>query len=102
MILLWTLKLVNLLHSSKEPGFKNAPDKQAIDELSPGDAVIIFTPDSEFKGLPTFASLTSFKATYYPVALAATQRKCHVLITNLPPNDFPIISILFKLRGKTT
>lgn len=39
--------------------------KAAIDKLSPGDAVIIFTPDS----------------THYPIALYAIQKKLHVLIT---------------------
>jgi hypothetical protein len=29
-------------------------DKQAIDDLSPGDAVIIFTPDSKYKYSSTF------------------------------------------------
>ena len=39
--------------------------KQAIDDLNPGDAITIFTPDS----------------THYPIALYAIQRKIHVLIT---------------------
>ncbi|KAF9511681.1 hypothetical protein BS47DRAFT_1372984 [Hydnum rufescens UP504] len=39
--------------------------KTAIDALKPGDAVIIFTPDS----------------THYPIALYALERKMHVLIT---------------------
>ncbi|PAV21975.1 D-galacturonic acid reductase [Pyrrhoderma noxium] len=39
--------------------------KAAIDALKPGDAVIIFTPDS----------------THYPIALYALQRKLHVLVT---------------------
>lgn len=54
--------------------FKGYPDenkvdpdayKTAIDALSPGDGVIIFTPDS----------------THYPIALYALERKCHVLLT---------------------
>lgn len=39
--------------------------KTAIDALSPGDAITIFTPDT----------------THYPIALYAIQRKIHVLIT---------------------
>lgn len=39
--------------------------KAAIDALSPGDAVTIFTPDT----------------THYPIALYAIERKIHVLIT---------------------
>lgn len=39
--------------------------KDAIDKLSPGDAVIIFTPDS----------------THYPISLYAIQKKLHVLVT---------------------
>ncbi|KAJ3016051.1 hypothetical protein NUW54_g890 [Trametes sanguinea] len=39
--------------------------KEAIDKLSPGDAVIIFTPDS----------------THYPIALYAIERGLHVLVT---------------------
>lgn len=39
--------------------------KTAIDALSPGDAITIFTPDS----------------THYPIALYAIQRSIHVLIT---------------------
>lgn len=39
--------------------------KAAIDALSPGDAITIFTPDS----------------THYPIALYAIERRIHVLIT---------------------
>ncbi|KAI6858197.1 hypothetical protein D0864_00328 [Hortaea werneckii] len=39
--------------------------KKAIDALSPGDAITIFTPDP----------------THYPIALYAIQRKIHVMIT---------------------
>ncbi|TKA31066.1 hypothetical protein B0A50_02034 [Salinomyces thailandicus] len=39
--------------------------KKAIDALSPGDAITIFTPDT----------------THYPIALYAIHRKIHVLIT---------------------
>ncbi|OBT54155.1 hypothetical protein VE04_10306 [Pseudogymnoascus sp. 24MN13] len=39
--------------------------KTAIDALSPGDAITIFTPDS----------------THYPIALYAIERKIHVLLT---------------------
>ncbi|KAK7531302.1 uncharacterized protein J3D65DRAFT_110074 [Phyllosticta citribraziliensis] len=39
--------------------------KAAIDALSPGDAITIFTPDS----------------THYPIALYAIERKIHVLVT---------------------
>lgn len=39
--------------------------KKAIDALSPGDAITIFTPDS----------------THYPIALYAIQKKIHVMIT---------------------
>jgi len=39
--------------------------KSAIDALSPGDAITIFTPDP----------------THYPIALYAIQRKIHVMIT---------------------
>ncbi|EJF66619.1 D-galacturonic acid reductase [Dichomitus squalens] len=39
--------------------------KEAIDKLSPGDAVIIFTPDS----------------THYPIALYAIEHGLHVLVT---------------------
>ncbi|GME28018.1 putative d-galacturonic acid reductase [Neofusicoccum parvum] len=39
--------------------------KTAIDALSPGDAITIFTPDT----------------THYPIALYAIQRKIHVLVT---------------------
>ncbi|GAB7344995.1 hypothetical protein MBLNU457_3419t1 [Dothideomycetes sp. NU457] len=46
---------------------KRDPDayKTAIDALSPGDAITIFTPDP----------------THYPIALYAIQRKIHVMIT---------------------
>ncbi|KAF2837918.1 D-galacturonic acid reductase [Patellaria atrata CBS 101060] len=46
---------------------KRDPDayKAAIDALSPGDAITIFTPDT----------------THYPIALYAIQRKIHVLVT---------------------
>lgn len=40
-------------------------DKSAIDALSPGDAIIIFTPDPS----------------HYPIALYALERKIHVLVT---------------------
>ncbi|KAG8219948.1 hypothetical protein J3R82DRAFT_953 [Butyriboletus roseoflavus] len=39
--------------------------KQAIDGMSPGDAVVIFTPDS----------------THYPISLYAIERGIHVLVT---------------------
>lgn len=39
--------------------------KTAIDALSPGDAITIFTPDS----------------THHPIALYAIERKIHVLVT---------------------
>ncbi|KAL9094457.1 MAG: hypothetical protein Q9165_003307 [Trypethelium subeluteriae] len=49
------------------PGDKRDPEayKAAIDALSPGDAVTIFTPDT----------------THFPIALYAIERKIHVLIT---------------------
>jgi len=62
------------VYADMDVSFKSYPDdstvnteayKQAIDELSPGDAVIIFTPDT----------------THYPIALYAIEKKCHVLIT---------------------
>ncbi|KAF8516369.1 NAD-P-binding protein [Gautieria morchelliformis] len=40
-------------------------DKRAIDDLSPGDAVVIFTPDS----------------THYPISVYAIERDLHVLVT---------------------
>ncbi|KAI9810474.1 MAG: hypothetical protein M1827_006250 [Pycnora praestabilis] len=48
-------------------GDKRDPDayKTAIDALSPGSAITIFTPDT----------------THYPIALYAIERKIHVLIT---------------------
>lgn len=42
-----------------------ASDKTAIDKMSPGEAVIIFTPDS----------------THYPIAKYAIEHKLHVLVT---------------------
>ncbi|KAH0838445.1 hypothetical protein J3R83DRAFT_6756 [Lanmaoa asiatica] len=39
--------------------------KQAIDKMSPGDAVVIFTPDN----------------THYPISLYAIERDIHVLVT---------------------
>ncbi|KZT40073.1 NAD(P)-binding protein [Sistotremastrum suecicum HHB10207 ss-3] len=66
-------KIANV-YADMDVSFKSYPEdakvdpeayKSAIDELSPGDAVIIFTPDS----------------THYPIALYAIQKKCHVLVT---------------------
>ncbi|KAF8575352.1 NAD-P-binding protein [Ramaria rubella] len=62
------------VYTDMDISFKSYPDedkvdsesyKRAIDELSPGDAVIIFTPDS----------------THYPIALYAIERGLHVLVT---------------------
>jgi D-galacturonate reductase len=52
------------LHYSEYLDLHNT-DKAAIDELSPGDAVIIFTPDPS----------------HYPIAMYALERKIHVLVT---------------------
>lgn len=52
---------------SYPPNDKTDPEayKTAIDALSPGDAITIFTPDT----------------THYPIALYAIERKIHVLVT---------------------
>ncbi|KAK5015785.1 hypothetical protein LTR60_002710, partial [Cryomyces antarcticus] len=53
--------------ASFPPDEQKDPDayKAAIDALSPGDAITIFTPDT----------------THFPIALYAIQRQIHVLIT---------------------
>lgn len=62
------------VYADMDVSFKSYPDednvdeeayKRAIDELSPGDAVVIFTPDS----------------THYPIALYAIEHRLHVLVT---------------------
>lgn len=62
------------VYKDMDISFDNFPDvgkvdseayKAAIDKLSPGDAVIIFTPDS----------------THYPISLYAIERGLHVLVT---------------------
>ncbi|KAH6652241.1 hypothetical protein BKA67DRAFT_520282 [Truncatella angustata] len=63
-------KVYNSLDTSFDsfpPNDKKDPDayKAAIDALSPGDAITIFTPDT----------------THYPIALYAIERGIHVLIT---------------------
>ncbi|KAG6381332.1 hypothetical protein JVT61DRAFT_5742 [Boletus reticuloceps] len=45
--------------------YTSFPDKQAIDGMSPGDAVVIFTPDN----------------THYSISLYAIERGIHVLVT---------------------
>ncbi|KDQ11622.1 hypothetical protein BOTBODRAFT_35283 [Botryobasidium botryosum FD-172 SS1] len=65
---------IGQVYKDLDLSFKSYPDedkvdpeayKSAIDALSPGDAVIIFTPDS----------------THYPIAAHALKRKLHVLVT---------------------
>lgn len=58
-------------------------DKEAIDKLSPGDAVIIFTPDSTFYTPYSFIRLNSstISDTHYAIALYAIEHGMHVLVT---------------------
>ncbi|KAJ3516778.1 hypothetical protein NLJ89_g909 [Agrocybe chaxingu] len=44
--------------------------KMAIDKMSPGEAVIIFTPDTHV-----------YEATHFPIAIYAIERGLHVLVT---------------------
>ncbi|EPS37362.1 hypothetical protein H072_8973 [Dactylellina haptotyla CBS 200.50] len=67
-------KNISQVYNGLDVSFKSFPAddavdadsyKAAIDQLSPGDAITIFTPDT----------------THYPIALYAIQRKIHVLLT---------------------
>ncbi|RMZ01769.1 hypothetical protein D0860_07488 [Hortaea werneckii] len=67
-------KNITQAYNGLDTGFESFPGneerdpeayKKAIDALSPGDAITIFTPDP----------------THYPIALYAIQRKIHVMIT---------------------
>ncbi|KAM7201755.1 hypothetical protein V8F20_004716 [Naviculisporaceae sp. PSN 640] len=67
-------KNITLAYNNLDTSFDSFPDnntvdpdayKSAIDALSPGDAITIFTPDT----------------THYPIALYAIQRGIHVMIT---------------------
>lgn len=58
-------------------------DKTAIDKLHPGDAVVIFTPDSKLPLLvsaPAYRSMIG-KDTHYAIACYAIERRLHVLVT---------------------
>jgi hypothetical protein len=58
------------------------PDKMAIDKLLPGDAVVVFTPDSEYKQRDVrFISFTLLSGTHFPICMYAIQRGIHVLVT---------------------
>ena len=54
-----------------------------MDKMKPGEAVIIFTPDSASTPLSTrvVSWLTSLIGTHYPIAKYALERKLHVLVT---------------------
>ena len=58
-------------------------DKEAIDKLSPGDAVIIFTPDSKYSEHYRVigARLNSLIDTHYDIAKYAIEHGMHVLVT---------------------
>ncbi|KAG8928450.1 hypothetical protein FRC01_005928 [Tulasnella sp. 417] len=65
---------IGKVYKDMDVGFKSYPDdntvdpdsyKKAIDDLAPGSAVIIFTPNT----------------THHPIAKYALQRKMHVLVT---------------------
>ena len=57
-------------------------DKTAIDKLSPGDAVIIFTPDSTSqKSLSKYTLLIVITGTHYDIAKYAIEHDLHVLVT---------------------
>ncbi|KAF3179897.1 hypothetical protein TWF788_006898 [Orbilia oligospora] len=67
-------KNISKVYNDLDVSFKSFPAddavdadsyKAAIDQLKPGDAITIFTPDT----------------THYPIALYAIQRKIHVLLT---------------------
>ncbi|KAK3327173.1 hypothetical protein B0T19DRAFT_155212 [Cercophora scortea] len=67
-------KNISLAYNNLDTSFQSFPAddakdadsyKTAIDALSPGDAITIFTPDT----------------THYPIALYAIERKIHVMIT---------------------
>ncbi|KAK6543049.1 hypothetical protein TWF694_006977 [Orbilia ellipsospora] len=67
-------KNISKVYNNLDVSFKSFPAddtvdpdsyKAAIDQLSPGDAITIFTPDT----------------THYPIALYAIQRRIHVLLT---------------------
>jgi D-galacturonate reductase len=58
-------------------------DKAAIDALRPGDAIVIFTPDSEHfvTYIPQEPNRNHIVGTHYPIALYAIERHLHVLVT---------------------
>lgn len=62
-----------------------APDKEAIDKLSPGDAAIIFTPDSKSRTPDSKVyrvhSPSPSIGTHYPISKYAIERGIHVLVT---------------------
>ncbi|KAK4226410.1 NAD binding Rossmann fold oxidoreductase [Podospora fimiseda] len=67
-------KNISIVYNNLDTSFESFPAdnvsdpeayKTAIDSLSPGDAITIFTPDT----------------THYPIALYAIERKIHVMIT---------------------
>lgn len=64
--------------------WSNSTDKEAIDKLQPGDAVIIFTPDSKSL-IVTIINLFFAHAvqidTHYNIAIYAIERGIHVLVT---------------------
>ena len=59
-------------------------DKVAIDKFNPGDAVVIFTPDSEclvHAQEPSVQGALFFQGTHYAIARYAIERGLHVLVT---------------------
>ena len=54
-----------------------------MDKMKPGEAVIIFTPDSASTTLSVrlVFGLISLAGTHYPIAKYALERKLHVLVT---------------------
>jgi len=61
----------------------HSSDKEAIDKLKPGDAVVIFTPDSRpfIFVCVTLIIIKISTGTHYSIAIYAIQRGIHVLIT---------------------
>jgi D-galacturonate reductase len=61
------------------------PDKAAIDRLSPGDAIVIFTPDSMYTPSPEPIAQPIVgilhTGTHFSIAIYAIERGMHVLIT---------------------
>ena len=81
-----TYPALPFVHCKSNIIFKKSIDKIAINKMEPGEAVIIFTPDSKYTDyFIFFPSLHHYFcasiATHYPIAIYAIERGLHVLIT---------------------